>query len=118
MNEILKRDPSVLAKYGNKSGTDKPFLIWLKFQPCQRCGKVPRWEMSTFLYSMPCHARAVNKGAGTGIKPPWNAWSGCVECHKDEHQGKVPIELQQKWADEALLSYVYHKEVGCKSVKR
>ena len=108
---ILSRDLDFLSLFGNKKGEDEPFLQWLKTQPCKRCGFVPHHEMDMYISCIPCHVRAVNKGAGTGIKPQWNATSLCFDCHHLDHNPTRTSSLGsreeiQGWADQSLTFYI------------
>ncbi len=108
--KLLDRDLKFLALFGNRKGKDKPFQDWLKLQPCKNCGEIPHYEMSTFIYNMPCHVRRVNRKSGTAYKPPYNATTMCFHCHSLEHgKGQSSVassETLDLWADESLSLFV------------
>ena len=107
---VEERNLTFLQLLGSRSGKDRPFLDWLKEQPCDHCGAVPWFDGESHYYSIPAHVRRVSKGAGVGIKPQWNAHSACNTCHQMEH-GKDGHMLGSKskldrMADMALARFV------------
>jgi len=76
-NHVFLTDyPDVLALVG----TDKEFLDWLKTEKCCVDHEPHQGDI------VPAHVRRVNKGAGTGIKPPYSAVPMCNDAHQLQHQ--------------------------------
>lgn len=57
-------------------GPDKDFLVWVRKQPCAVTGATTDIEAA--------HVRRVAAGAGTGIKPEYNA----IALHRDVHRAQ------------------------------
>ena len=63
-------------------GPDKDFIVWVRKQPCVISGAIQDVEAA--------HVRRVSAGAGTGIKPEYNAIPLHRDVHREQHaQGEV-----------------------------
>lgn len=83
-------------------GPDKDFLVWVRKQPCVVTGATTDIEAA--------HVRRVAAGAGTGIKPEYNA----IALHRDVHRAQHALgELgclqkflpQTLWAEETARDF-------------
>ncbi len=101
-------------KVWEQIGTDEEYLDWCRAQKCAHCGKAPRWEMETFIWSEAAHVRRVANGAGTAIKPPFSAIPLCHDDHQKQHQhgedaiggkdkfDKLRLDHVKRWAWETM----------------
>jgi hypothetical protein len=72
-------------------GPDKDFLVWVRKQPCVITGATQDIEAA--------HVRRVAAGAGTAIKPEYNAIPLHRDVHREQHQ-KGEVGCLQKFCPE------------------
>ena len=91
------------AHWAFEYGTDAEYLRWVTFQPSCVDGSFNQWQDGVGR-NIACHVRQVNRGAGTGIKPPFSAIPMTHEQHLDEERYRIEWRVEQ--AEEHLRRWV------------
>lgn len=91
------------AHWAYQYAPDACYLDWLTYQPSCVDGSFHQWQDGVGR-NIACHVRQLNRGAGTGVKPPYSAIPMTQEQHLNEE--RYPIEQRIAWAELHLKRWV------------